>query len=346
MAKAIALLSGGLDSTLAILLLRRQGIEVTAVTFLTHFGCDASDRSSCSSDSSSNARKFGFEVKLCHLGDKFIEIIKKPRYGRGKNMNPCIDCRVLMLREAKELMSMTGADFIITGEVLGQRPMSQRKETFPFMDRQAGLEGYVLRPLSAKLLKPTIPEIEGIVDRERLCSISGRSRKPQIALAKEFGLTDYPTPAGGCLLTEPNYSYRLYELLREEPSPSINDLNLLRVGRHFRLPSGVKVVVGRDEAENSKIESLALPGDYLIRVEGFGSPLTLLRGNPTEQDIRTSSSICARYSDGRHLSEVDVLISKDGSGFTLSVSPAQEDVINSLRIEKPLKNKKISLKEP
>jgi len=345
MAKAIALLSGGLDSTLAILLLRRQGIEVTAVTFLTHFGCDASDTSSCSSDSSSNARRFGFEVKLCHLADKFIEIVKNPRYGRGKNMNPCIDCRILMLREAKELMVMTGADFIITGEVLGQRPMSQRKETFPFMDRQAGVEGYILRPLSAKLLKPTIPEIQGIVDRERLCSISGRSRKPQIALAKEFGLTDYPTPAGGCLLTEPNYSYRLYELLKEDPSPTINDLNLLRVGRHFRLPSGAKVVVGRDERENTKLEAFALPENYLIRVEGFGSPLTLLRGNPTEQDIITASSICARYSDGRHLSEVDVLISRDGSEFTLSVSPARDEVINSLRIEKPLKNKKISLKE-
>ena len=150
MARAIALLSGGLDSTLALLTVLKQGIDVTAVTFLTHFGCDISDSSSCSKNPFPAAEKFGFEVKLCHLADKFIDIVKNPKHGHGKNMNPCIDCRILMLREAKELMSMVGADFIVTGEVLGQRPMSQRRDSFPVIDREAGLVGYVLRPLSAR----------------------------------------------------------------------------------------------------------------------------------------------------------------------------------------------------
>lgn len=344
MAKAIALLSGGLDSTLAVLLLRRQGIEVTAVTFLTHFGCDVSDSSSCSSDSSSNAARYGFTVKLCHLADKFMDIVKNPKFGHGKNMNPCIDCRVLMLREAKVLMEMTGADFVATGEVLGQRPMSQRRETFPLMDREAGLEGYVLRPLCAKLLKPTVPELEGLVDREKLCGFSGRNRKPQMALAEEFGLTDYPNPAGGCLLTEPNYAYRLRELLDHNPDPDVRDLALLRVGRHFRGASGKKIVVGRDEGENEKLNSLADDGDFKMWVEGFGSPLTLLERGATEEDILCASSLCARYSDAKRLDVVKVTVSNETGSYKLEVSPAGEELIDSLRIQGAGRKKKGKVK--
>ncbi|MEJ2313689.1 MAG: hypothetical protein P8Y85_02705 [Nitrospirota bacterium] len=333
MAKAIALLSGGLDSTLAVLLLRRQEIEVTAVTFLTHFGCDMSDSSSCSSDSSSNAAKYGFTVKLCHLADRFMDIVKNPKFGHGRNMNPCIDCRVLMMREAKVLMEMTGADFVATGEVLGQRPMSQRRETFPLMDREAGLEGYVLRPLSAKLLKPTVAETEGLVDRERLCGFSGRSRKPQMALAREFGLTDYPSPAGGCLLTEPNYAYRLRELLDHSPDPDLRDLALLRLGRHFRGPGGRKIVVGRNEAENERLESIAGEGDFQMWVEGFGSPLTLLEKGASEEDILFAASLSARYSDAKRLDKVEVTVSNATGSYSLEVRPAGEEMINSLRIE-------------
>ncbi|MBI4689391.1 MAG: hypothetical protein HY754_03855 [Nitrospirae bacterium] len=278
MSKAIALFSGGLDSTLAILALLRQGIDVTAVTFLTHFGCDISDKSSCSKDPFSAAEKFGFSVKLCHLADKFIEIVKRPKHGHGRNMNPCIDCRILMLKEAKDLMGITGADFIITGEVVGQRPMSQMKNTLSSIDREAGVEGIVIRPLSAKIMRPTIPEIKGIVDRERLYAFNGRSRRPQMALARELGLTDYPLPAGGCLLTEPNYSYRLRELLDHNPDPSLNDLHLLRLGRHFRVSPLCKIIVGRDQGENERIENFAGEDDYLMRVENFGSPTTLLSG--------------------------------------------------------------------
>ncbi|HYA32235.1 MAG TPA: hypothetical protein VED67_05690, partial [Thermodesulfovibrionales bacterium] len=310
MAKAIALLSGGLDSTLAILVLLRQGIEVTAVTFLTHFGCDISDSSSCSRNPFPAAEKFGFRVKLCHLADRFIEIVKNPKHGHGRHMNPCIDCRILMLREAKALMEMTGGDFIVTGEVLGQRPMSQRRDTLNIVDREAGLKGYVLRPLSAGLLNETVPERQGLVKREMLYNFSGRSRKPQMALARELGLTDYPAPAGGCLLTEPNYAYRLRELLERNPEPSLDELHLLRVGRHFRLSDTCKAIVGRDERENGVIESFAGEDRYLLKVEGVGSPSVILSGDDAAGFLPLAASLCARYSDAKHLPEVEVTVTK------------------------------------
>lgn len=333
MPKAIALYSGGLDSTLSILVALRQGIEVTSVTFLTHFGCDISDKSSCSKNPFAASEKFGFEVKLCHLADKFIEVVKNPKFGHGKNMNPCIDCRILMLKEAKEFMNMTGADFIITGEVLGQRPMSQRRDTFPRIDREAGLTGYILRPLSAKLLKPTIPEQNGIVDREKLCGFHGRSRKPQMSLAKELGLTEYPAPAGGCLLTDPIYSYRLKELLEHSPAPTTKEINLLRLGRQFRISDKCKIIVGRNEQENNAIEGLAEKGDYLLWVEGHGSPLTIICGYATENNIKLAAAICARYSDAKHLPEVDVTVSDNGLNYVIKPLPATDVVLNTFRIQ-------------
>ncbi len=342
--KAIALFSGGLDSTLAILSILRQGIDVTAITFLTHFGCDITDRSSCSNDLFSAAEKFGFEVKLCHLGDKFINIVKNPKYGHGRNMNPCIDCRILMLKEAKELMNITGADFIITGEVIGQRPMSQMRRTLALIDKETGLSGIILRPLSAKLLEPTISETNGLVDRGKLHDFHGRSRKQQMALAKEFGLTDYPMPAGGCLLTEPNYSFRLSELLHYNPAPPLKDLHLLRAGRHFRLSSSCKAIVGRDEKDNDKIESLAGEGDYIFSIENFGSPITLLTGDDAQNFINLAASICARYSDAKHLSSVDASVYSNGERFVLTVSPATEEVIGRYRIQMPENKKEEFLK--
>lgn len=334
MTKAVALYSGGLDSTLAILVMLRQGINITAITFLNHFGCDISDRSSCSKNPFAAAEQFGFEVKLAHLSEKFIEIVKKPKHGHGKNMNPCIDCRILMLREAKKFMEMIGARFIITGEVMGQRPMSQRKTLFPMIDKEAGLRGYVLRPLCARLLEETIPEQDGIVDREKLYAISGRSRKPQMALAAEFGLKDYPAPAGGCLLTEPNYSYRLSELLEHNNNPDFRDLNLLRVGRHFRFSSDCKIIVGRNKGENDLLLSTAGSSDHVLRVEGYGSPITIVTGTPTESSLTTAASLCVRYSDAKHLPKVDVTVFKDGKRSRITASPAGEDLIASLRIEK------------
>ncbi|MBI5408325.1 MAG: hypothetical protein HZA14_03060 [Nitrospirae bacterium] len=334
MPKAIALYSGGLDSTLAVLVMMQQGIDVTAITFLNHFGCDISDKSSCSKDPFAASVKFGFQVKLSHLSDKFLEIVKNPKHGHGKNMNPCIDCRILMLKEAKDFMGLIGADFLITGEVLGQRPMSQRKDSFSMIDKAANVKGLVLRPLSAKLLPLTIPEEKGLVNREVLHDFNGRSRKPQMALASEFGLTEYPAPAGGCLLTEPIYAFKLRDLLTYNSSPDYNDINLLRVGRHFRFSPECKIVIGRREEENDVIKSLAASEDYLLKVEGVGSPLTVLRGKVTEEALLVAASLCARYSDAKNLPEVTVSVAANGNRQYLKVRPADHELIELYRIEK------------
>ena len=335
MAKAIALLSGGLDSTLAILTVLKQGIEVKAIKFQTPFDCDASSLK----DLLSVGRRFGFETEICNSGEKFLAIVKNPPHGYGKNMNPCIDCRILMLKEAKLCMDMTGAEFIVTGEVLGQRPMSQRKDMLYHIDKEAGVVGQVLRPLSAKFLKITSAEAEGIIDRERLYGLSGRSRKPQMALAREFGLDDYPAPAGGCLLTEPNYAHRLKELLTFNPSPSARDIGLLRIGRHFRLSRTCKVIVGRDEAENDAIESLSAEKDSLLRVEGFGSPVTLGTGTLTDEALKIAASLCARYSDAKSIAETEVTVRQANDTFKIMVSPAGNEIIEAMRIEKTKKDK-------
>ncbi len=339
-AKAVALLSGGLDSTLAILLVKRLGVEVTALTFLTHFGCDITDSSSCSKNPFPAAEKFGFTVKLSHLAEKFTEIVKKPRFGHGKNLNPCIDCRILMLREAGEFMRLSGSDFIVTGEVLGQRPMSQRRETFPLIDREAGLKGLVLRPLSAKLLPPTLAEERGLIDREKLLGISGRGRKPQMRLAWEFGLTDYPNPAGGCLLTDPNYSWRLKELLEHDPDPAARELNLLRVGRHFRV-GPAKVIAGRNERENALIESLAAPGEALLRALDCGSPSVLVTGPFDDEIIRQAAAVCARYCDKKD-ANVAVSLTADGRPVKNTLAaPAENAWLDLHRIEKKPEEKKV-----
>jgi hypothetical protein len=231
-------------------------------------------------------------------------------------------------------MRMTGADFVATGEVVGQRPMSQMKNTLRMIDRQSGLKGYVLRPLSAKILEPTVAEQEGLVDRELLYDFNGRSRKPQMALAEEFGLTDYPAPAGGCLLTDPMYSYRLRELLENNPAPSLKDFHLLRVGRHFRLKSGLKLIVGRNQAENAKIESLADIGDCLLNAVGVGSPIALISAYAESDDILMAASICARFSDAKHLPQVNVRLKRGGEVSMVDVSPAFDEILDSLRIQK------------
>ncbi len=338
---AVALLSGGLDSTLAILVLLKQNIRVKAITFLTQFGCDITDSSSCSKNPFPAAERFGFEVKLCHLADKFMEIVKNPKFGHGKNMNPCIDCRILMLKEAKVYMDLIGADFLVTGEVLGQRPMSQRRECFPMIDREAGVEGLVLRPLSARLMPPTIPEQKGLVDRERLYGFKGRTRKPQMALAEELGLEDYPSPAGGCLLTEPTYATRLRDLLQYSTDPEINEIHLLRVGRHFRLSPVCKLVVGRNRSENERILSLASKNDLLLRVPGVGSPVSLLSGTPSDAEIMLSASITARYSDAKSLKRVEVLVYNIKEDlYRLEVEPVGNPLLEDYRIQYTEKKKK------
>jgi tRNA-uridine 2-sulfurtransferase len=335
MSKAIALFSGGLDSTLAVLIMKRLGVEVTAVLFDTDFGCTVSRRSD-GRRTAPVSESTGFEVEKYYIGDKFIELVKNPKFGHGKNMNPCIDCKALMLKEAKKLMEERGADFLITGEVLWQRPMSQRRDTLPRIDREAGVEGLVVRPLSAKLLRPTIPEEKGLIDREKLYGMSGRSRKPQIALAKELGLTEYPQPAGGCLLTDPTFSHRLRDLLSRILSPSMREIQLLRVGRHFRTSDGFRIIVGRDERDNENIQKLAEPQDYLLQVaEDHGSPLVLADPGISDESLRLAASLCARYSADRKLPVVTIEISRSGETSLVEVSPAQDADIERARIHRP-----------
>lgn len=317
----IALFSGGLDSALAILLMLKQDIEVTALTFMTHFGCDLGDRSSCGGNPYPAAEKFGFNVKLMHLGQKFVNIVENPKYGRGKNMNVCVDCRILMLSEAKEFMELTNADFVVTGEVLGQRPMSQVRDKLNLTIKESGLKGKLLRPLSAKLIPPTEPELNGMVDREKLEGISGRGRHRQLELAKEFGLVDYPSPASGCLLTDVGYSNRLRDLLAHTEHLTFEDLNLLRVGRHFRLDDNTKAIIGRNEDENKLIEAYKREHHFRIEALDCGSPVTLLIGNATEDNLHKVASLTVRYSSARDESVISVAITGPNVDKKIVVSP-------------------------
>jgi tRNA U34 2-thiouridine synthase MnmA/TrmU len=328
---AIALFSGGLDSSLAILLMLKQNVEVTALMFLNHFGCEIGDRSSCGSDPYPTAEKFGFTVKLMHLGEKFIDLVQNPRHGYGKNMNPCTDCRILMLHEAKQYMEMVGADLIITGEVLAQRPMSQMRNSLNLILKESQLEGRLLRPLSAKLMEPTIPEQEGLIDREQLKDISGRSRKRQIELAEEFGMHDYPSPAAGCLLTDRGYSIKLRDLLEHKAKVDFDDINLLKTGRHFRLSPTCKLIVGRREEENEKLQPFAAKHTAL-EVREHGSPLALLVGEYGEHELEIAAALTARYSDGRHLDRVEVEVQRNGTTDSISVAPLTPEQIEPYRM--------------
>jgi hypothetical protein len=248
------------------------------------------------------------------MGENYLEMIKRPRYGYGKNMNPCIACRIFMLKEAKKAMVDEGADFIFTGEVLGERPMSQGRRQLKLIEKESGLESLILRPLSAKLLEPTIPEKSG-VDRERLLSIEGRSRRPQIELAKKFGFEGYATPS--CLLTDQNFSRRL----REAFSHGEEDVELLKYGRHFRLPSGKKVVVGRDEKENEVVANLAGDEDILLEAKDLPGPITLLKNSKNGKDVEMAASICLRYSDCKGEGTVEI---KGVEGRWLRVKPMDD----------------------
>ena len=254
--KAIALLSGGLDSTLAARVVMEQGVGLEALNFMTVF-CTCTQRGATCLASQKAVEALGIPLKVLNVSEEYLCVVKNPKHGYGRNMNPCIDCRIFMLKKAKAHMEESGAAFIVTGEVLGQRPMSQRRDAMRLIEREAGLEGLILRPLSAKALPVTVPEKEGWVDREKLLRVQGRSRKPQIELADHYGIHDYPCPAGGCLLTDPGFAKRMKDLMVHDPDFSLNDVHLLKMGRHFRFSPGAKLIVGRQEEENQKIQTFA-----------------------------------------------------------------------------------------
>jgi tRNA U34 2-thiouridine synthase MnmA/TrmU len=295
--KALALISGGLDSLLAARLIKNQGVEVVGIHFKIPF-CKRDGRNGCSD--------IGIEVLQIDLENDFLPLLKNPRYGFGSRLNPCIDCKILMFSRAKHLLSELSADFIVTGEVLGQRPMSQNRQSLELIRQRSGLDDLLLRPLSAQFLSPSLAEKMGWVSRDKLLGFNGRIRTPQIQMADKLGISKYETPAGGCLLTDPCFSRRLAELLKYDEL-NLHNLELLKIGRHFRLDKKTKLVVGRNESENNLLMQMAVPGDYLFFPnEETAGPTSLSRGTMDSSLIRLSSQITASYSDTAGLESLEI----------------------------------------
>jgi hypothetical protein len=335
MTKAIALLSGGLDSTLAVKLMIEQGIEVHALNFTSAFcTCNSggAKEGGCKSEAARVAVEFGIPIRTLVKGLEYMAIVRRPRHGYGKGINPCVDCRIYMFRAAKKYMEEIGASFIITGEVLGQRPMSQRKDAFRVIERESGLEGLILRPLCAQHLEPTRPEIEGLVDRSRLPAIEGRSRKEQMALAFDLGVNDYPCPSGGCLLTDKIFSKKVKDLLDNKKELTKKDLSILRSGRHFRF-NGVKVVVGRNEADNERLKSLIQSGETLVEPDDFPGPVAIVALGMSNVALYFAAGLILKYSSGKGVTKGTFRTSVDGeAGFIEVSTPVSDEAAEGARV--------------
>jgi len=333
--KAVALLSGGLDSTLAVKMMIEQGIEIFALNFTSVFcTCNSggAHKGGCKSESKRVADEFGIPIKVMLKGLDYMEVVRNAKHGYGKGINPCIDCRIYMFNIAKEYMKEVGAAFIVTGEVIGQRPMSQRMDAFRIVEKETGLAGCILRPLCAKHLEPTIAEQTGLVDREKLLSVSGRSRREQIDLAEELDINDYPCPSGGCLLTEKLFSKKVRDLLDNKKEVSKRDLSLLKTGRHFR-HNGTKIIVGKDEADNSKLKALLEPGDTLVEPVGFAGPLALIPDNDGGDARAFAASLIVRYASGKADGAARLCATRGGAAEEFEAPlPATEEMIDGARV--------------
>lgn len=294
--KVVALLSGGLDSQLAVRMMQEQGFDVSAVAIKTPF-CDFDCGRGCGFEIRERADDLGVDLKTVYLGDEYIEMLKHPKHGRGAGFNPCIDCRAMMFEAAKKRMEEIGAEFVISGEVLGQRPMSQHGPALRTIEKESGMEGKIVRPLSAALLPPTDPERDGLIRRKDMGMIRGRTRRNQLRMAGEYGIEDPPNAGGGCLLTDPHFGAKTRDLFEHVETPTINDIDLLKVGRHFRLDGDTKLVVGRNKDENEMISALALPGDVLLEARDHVGPVSMLRGKTAAEHVDLAASVTLRYSD-------------------------------------------------
>jgi len=310
--KALCVFSGGLDSMLAASLIGAQGIDVLALFFETPFFSSKRPRKS--------AKSLNLPFRVVNITERHLEVVKGPKYGYGGNMNPCIDCHALMFRIAGEMLEEEGADFVVTGEVLGQRPMSQNRGALSLVNAESGLNRLLLRPLSAKHLPLTIPEEEGWVKRDLLMDFQGRSRKPQMLLAKEMNIREYPSPAGGCLLTEKAFSSRLKDLFASGRDPQIREIELLKLGRHFRIGPHTKVVVGRNKGENEAIHALSTDEDLVIRSDSVPGPTVLFLGEPSDDSLELATAITAAYSDVGEGEVSDVRVKRNAKEDILSVS--------------------------
>jgi tRNA U34 2-thiouridine synthase MnmA/TrmU len=294
--KAIALVSGGLDSLLAAKVIQEQGIEVQGVCFVMSAAAISVER--FSRNVREAAGDAGIPVKVVDISKEFLAVLKSPKHGYGSQVNPCIDCKIFMLRKAKKMMKEERAGFVVTGEVLGERPMSQRRDALNIITKGAGLEGYLLRPLSAKLMEETVPEKEGAVDREKLLDINGRSRKRQFELAEKYEIEKYFYPAGGCLLTDPAFSQKVKDLMKTGNLTAKN-IDLLKYGRHFRLDNETKVVVGRDDKDNNAITGLKQEKDIVLRLKDKPGPYALLQGKKSEGHIKTAAALVVSHSKAK-----------------------------------------------
>jgi tRNA U34 2-thiouridine synthase MnmA/TrmU len=336
--KAVALLSGGLDSNLAVRMMQEQGVEVEAIAVKTPF-CDFDCGKGCGHRVKEVAIDLGINLKTVYFGEEYLKMLKDPKYGYGSGMNPCIDCRGMMYNAAKEHMEKIGADFIVTGEVLGQRPMSQNGNALKIIENETQTNGKIVRPLSFRHLPLTDAEAQGLVKREKLGDIKGRSRRGQLQLAKKYDIADPPNAAGGCLLTDPAFSKRVRDLYAhsEDILPDMNDVELLKIGRHFRLSKYTKLIVGRNKMENEVLESLKLDDDIIIEVSNHVGPTCILRSKKqSEKEIEIAAATALRYSDSPkcELSKVRVRCSdeKKGEEKELQVSPIDDTVLDELRI--------------
>jgi tRNA U34 2-thiouridine synthase MnmA/TrmU len=315
--KAISLLSGGLDSALATRIILDQGIDVLGLHLSSPFGCHE--------DVEAVAQSLKIPLKVINKEEAYLELVRNPKYGYGKNMNPCIDCRIYMFEIAHNLMNEVGADFIITGEVLGQRPMSQRKGAMEIIDRDSHMNGLILRPLSAQNMPETVPEREGWVDRQKLLNISGRGRGEQLALAEQLHLSGYTAPAGGCLLTDANFSEKLALFFKTRAQPTMTEARLLRYGRFFNLNEDTFALIGRNQEENEKLEELSREAVHQEQMAFFmplfTGPVAVVSGQYSDTIINEVGQLIVRHSKKNDAVEWPINVRRGGGETRIFIHP-------------------------
>lgn len=328
MSKALAMISGGLDSILAAKLIKEQGIEVIGICFQSYFFKANNAIRMC--------KQIQIPLVIIDFSKHHFEMVKNPKYGYGKNINPCIDCHSMMMNYCGEILNQYQADFIITGEVLNQRPMSQNKRSLDIVKNESGYSNKILRPLCAKNLEPTEMELSGLVDRERLLDVSGRSRQRQMELAKQWNIIDYPSPAGGCKLTEPNFTTRLKDLIENEKEISEGDIESLNYGRHFRIFPNTKIIIGRTAEESKKLRKYLKNKDFEFFPKSFSGALVILRGIINEDTIKIAASFSARYSRGNEEKELEIKYKKYGTSKYnfIRVEPISSEQISKYALNK------------
>lgn len=323
MTRALAMMSGGLDSILAARLIKEQGIDVIGICYESYFF------------NSKNAQKMAKQIDIplvvVDFSEEHMKLVRNPKHGYGKNMNPCIDCHAMMMAYSGRLLEKYNADFIITGEVLNQRPMSQTMNSLEEVKKESGFGDKILRPLCALNLAPTQMEIDGLVDREKLLDIKGRNRKPQMELAEKWGIKDYPSPAGGCKLTEPNYSARLRDLINHKEDISEKDLSLLKIGRHLRLNDKCKVISTRNEAEANEVQRYLNEKDVVLFSSECSGSMTILTGEYDMEQLEFAGKVAARYSKNKDFEAVNIKYGrfKNPMDNFITVKPATDDEINN-----------------